>query len=169
MKEKIESVINVARYTAEPLVFALTIAATGSGRAFYTDGAQRLLVGASSFDFSMTLNARSERTGDVTNQYAKGTAGGTIEAVRLGEIRFEMINEALDRQTIGKTLTTIRLGQGGRTFLFTQFLDRSNKVGAEPRFFIGNRELTSEEVRRMGEFPFTLRETGSPAAKFTDL
>jgi hypothetical protein len=37
-------------------------------------------------------------------------------------------------------------------------VNETNKINPMPRYFIGNHEITREEVAAMGEFPFDVNE-----------
>lgn len=154
--EKIESTITVANYTAQPLAFSMTVLASGFSRGEYLDAAQARVVGANSYGMTFTVAGRYERAGQTQVTYTRMNGQGDINSFDLGKIHVEVTGQNLERSDVNKELSTYRITQGGQVFVFTQYFDSLNKVNSIPRYFLGNRELTREEVMAMGEFPFSL-------------
>ncbi len=71
-----------------------------------------------------------------------------------GLVSAEISSTSLTKPKFAKTLITYRIKQAGKLFVFTQFTERPEQGDEQRRYFIGNRELTRDEVIANGEFPF---------------
>lgn len=150
--------VRVLRFVQQPLSFAMDFTGTGSARAAYRDPEHQRILETSSFDFKFTFRGNSENNNDMTNGYTRMDGGGTLQSPTQGTIGLTAVMESLERPEVDKSLMTVRITQNGRTFVFTQFHSAANKAMPVPRFFIGNRELSRDEVLAMGEFPFSVND-----------
>lgn len=164
MSQKFDNTITVQAYNPSPLNFIMTISASGAANGAFNDPVQQQVVGATNFNMSFVMTGNYERTGETGSSYSRMDAKGAMETLAYGGLQMAMVTQNLERNGADKTLTTTRLNEAGKDFVFTQYFDQTNKVNPAPRFFIGNRELTVQEVKDMGEFPFTPEEnkTGAP-------
>jgi hypothetical protein len=158
LNERIDSTITVTQFSQQPLNFGMSITASGTMRAAFRDPAEQRVLGARGFDMNFTMSGRFERNGDQGSSFMRLQGSGNMDSLDLGAIRIEATSDNLERPGAEKSLNTYRISQGGKTFVFTQYTNETNKINPVPRFFIGNRELTRDEVAAMGDFPFEVNE-----------
>ncbi len=159
MNEKSETQFTVTRFSQNPVNVAMSYSSAGSARTVFNNTADQQTIGAAGFAMTLTMSGRLERVGETESGYGRIDGKGDMASLLHGPVAIQITTENLARPGLEKSLTTVNVNQGGKTFVFTQYLDKEEKSKAGPRYFIGHRELTLAEVRAMGEFPFAPNET----------
>ena len=151
----VSSVIQVEKFAPSPLSYSASFNATGTFNGKINQPEHQQKVGATGMTLNLRVNGRFDGEGTTQNSFHRAIGDGSMETLAHGLVKFTMTNSNLNRGQEAKELFTFNFDKSGKVFVYTQFRTSHDDGRTNvTRYFIGNRELTLQDVQAMGEFPF---------------